>query len=194
MLTHTQESCTRKTGRAVAALAVALPLAFTVAFAVAFACARGAAAQTTSTVEGTVADANGAPVAGARVTLENLSLATSRSALTDGAGFFRVPALEAGSYALTAGREGFAPRKIEVRLPLNQTLAVNLVLDVRPLAVSQVVTADGGARDPASSAAGTTVEAAQLRGLPLNGRNYLDLLQLAPGVASNRQADSGGDA
>ncbi len=61
-------------------------------------------------------------------------------------------------------------------------------------AVGQVdITAETPLLEPSTSSIGTTVTPKQISDLPVNGRNYLDLLQLVPGVAINRQADPEGD-
>ena len=66
-----------------------------------------ATAQTiTSTIEGTVTDANGAVVAGAEVKASGTTLAAERSATTDAEGFYRLTALPAGTYTLTVSQTG----------------------------------------------------------------------------------------
>jgi len=66
------------------------------------------AQTTTSTIEGTVTDANGAVVAGAEVKASGTTLASGRSATTDAEGFYRLTALPAGTYTLTVSQTGFA--------------------------------------------------------------------------------------
>src|SRR5687767_7030435 len=63
---------------------------------------------TTSTIEGTVRDANGALVAGAQVKVSSGTLATERTVVTDSDGFYRIVSLPAGTYTLTVNQPGFA--------------------------------------------------------------------------------------
>lgn len=67
------------------------------------------AQTTTSTIEGTVTDANGAVVAGAEVKVSGTSLAAERATTTNEEGFYRLAALPAGTYTLTVTRTGLKP-------------------------------------------------------------------------------------
>ena len=149
------------------------------------------AQTTTSNIEGTVSDANGAAVAGATVKASGATLATERSATTDDKGFFRLTALPAGKYTITASQTGFATNTSSIELTLNRTAVIDLKLAVG--AVSGVVEVSDVLPliEPTASSTGATVTPQQIQDLPVNGREYLDLLQLVPGVAINRQ--SGGD-
>src|SRR5204863_2426984 len=80
-----------------------------------------------------------------------------------------------------------------VELTVNRTLTLDVQLEVGKVQGEVNVTAETQAIDSTSSATGTTVTPRQITEYPVNGRNYLDLLQLVPGVAINRQADPNGD-
>ena len=146
-------------------------------------------AQTTSNIEGTVKDPRGAVVAGAQIKVASPSLAVERGASSDENGFYRITALPAGTYTLTASGAGFANTTLgSVELTANRTLTLDVQLEVGKVQEQVDVTAETQLIDSTSSATGTTVIPRQITEFPVNGRNYLDLLQLVPGVAINRQS------
>ncbi len=152
------------------------------------------AQTTTSTIEGNVSDARKAVVAGAQVIVKNAALGIERTASTDAEGFFRVMALPAGIYSIAVSATGFASRNFEnVEVTLNRTLRFDVDLEVGAVQEQVDVSAAVQLIDSTSAASGATVTPQQIRELPVNGRNYLDLLQLVPGVVVNRQADIGSD-
>jgi len=152
------------------------------------------AAQTTSNIEGIVRDARGAVVAGAQVKASSSSPVIERTTTTDETGFYRLTALPAGNYSITVSASGFASSSIpNVELTLNRTVALDVQLEVGTVTGQINVTAETVLIDPTTSATGSTVTPRQIQDMPVNGRNYLDLLQLVPGVVINRQANVGSD-
>src|SRR6185369_8367506 len=141
-------------------------------------------AQTTvSTIEGTIKDPQGSSVAGAQIVVKSAALGIERSATSDADGFYRIAALPAGIYSLAITHAGFATRNVDsVELTVNRTLTLDIPLEVG--AVSGQVDIVGYAQllNPTSSSTGATVTPQQIREMPTNGRNYLDLMQLVPGV------------
>ncbi|HXG65938.1 MAG TPA: TonB-dependent receptor [Blastocatellia bacterium] len=150
-------------------------------------------AQITSTLEGTVRDAQGALIAGATVKASSPALATEREAVTNSEGFYRITALPAGTYTLTASHAGFSPRSFNIEVTVNRTVTYDIELAVGAVREEVGVTADVPLLEPTASSTGGTVTPRQIVELPVNGRDYLDLLQLVPGVAINRQADPDSD-
>src|SRR5689334_11876580 len=154
-----------------------------------------ALAQTTvSTIEGTVKDPQGSVVAGAQVVVKSAALGIERTATTDADGFYRIAALPAGIYSLSISHQGFASRTFDnVELTVNRTLTLDIPLEVG--AVSGQVDIVGYAQllNPTTAATGATVTPQQIKEMPTNGRNYLDLMQLVPGVVINRQVNPGSD-
>lgn len=151
-------------------------------------------AQTTSNIEGTITDSNGAVIAGVTVKASGKTLAAERSATTDADGFYRLVALPAGSYTLTFSQTGFATSTSNIELTLNRTAEYNIQMQVGGVSGNVVdVTSDVPLVDQNRSSTGTTITPRQIQDLPVNGRNYLDLLQLVPGTAINRQANPSGD-
>ena len=152
------------------------------------------AQTTTSTIEGTITDAKKAVLGGAQVVVKNSALGIERSASTDENGLFRVTALPAGTYSIAVSATGFASRNFEnIEVTLNRTLRFDVALEVGGVQEQVDVSAAVQLIDTTSGASGATVTPQQIKELPVNGRNYLDLLQLVPGVVVNRQADLGSD-
>src|SRR5262249_21370938 len=147
------------------------------------------AQTTTSTIKGVVTDITGAVVAGAEVKVSGTALATERNATTDAEGFYRLPALPAGPYKLTVTKTGFTTSSVAIELTLNLVLTVDVQLNVGN--VGEVVNVSAEVLpllEPNESSTGATVTSRQIMELPVNGRDYLDLIQLVPGVAINRQS------
>jgi hypothetical protein len=158
-------------------------------------CFLNAGAQTTtSTIEGTVTDPNGAVIAGATVKASGTTLATERSTTTDSDGHYRLTALPAGTYTLTIVQQGFATGTYQVELTLNRTAIFDAQLKVGADVGAQVtVTSELPLIEPNASSTGSTITPQVIQTYPVNGRQYLDLLQLVPGVAINRQATPNSD-
>ena len=150
-------------------------------------------AQTTvSTIEGTIKDPQGSVVAGAQVVVKSAALGIERMATSDADGFYRITALPAGNYSLTISHAGFAARTFDnVELTVNRTLTLDIPLEVGAVTGQVDVVGYAQLLNPTSSATGATVTPQQIREMPTNGRNYLDLMQLVPGVVVNRQANVG---
>jgi outer membrane receptor protein involved in Fe transport len=151
-----------------------------------------AAQTTTSTIEGTVTDSSGAVVPGAEVNVTGATLASVRTVTTGANGTYRVTALPAGPYTVIATAAGFAPRTVAIELTLNRVAVVDVALQVQT--VAEVVQVTSPLIDVATSATGATITSQQITELPVNGRNYLDLLQLVPGTAINRHVDPDNDS
>lgn len=151
-------------------------------------------AQTTSTIEGTVTDKQGLAVSAVEVRAEGSTAAVSRSVTTDASGAYQIPGLPPGVYKLTVTRGGFSARIIEgLELTLNRTLNFDVKLEVGGVQEHVEVSAEIPLLETASSSSGVTIVPQEIENMPINGRNYLDLLQLVPGVAINRQADASTD-
>lgn len=151
-------------------------------------------AQTTSTIEGTVTDKQGLVVSGAQVRAEGSTAAVTRTVASDANGAYQIPALPAGTYKLTITHDGFTTRVYEgLELTLNRTLNFDVRLDVGKVQERVEVSAEIPLLDTSSSSTGATIVPEQIENMPLNGRNYLDLLQLVPGVAINRHEDQNSD-
>ena len=156
--------------------------------------ASGAEAQTTSTIEGNVTDRQGLGIAGAQVQISGPTLGTTKAVTTDSSGAYQIAALPAGIYTVTVSHAGFATQVFaNLEITLNRTLHFNASLEVGTVEQKIEVPAELPLLETTSSSQGATVLPEQIENMPINGRNYLDLLQLVPGVAINRQADANSD-
>jgi hypothetical protein len=164
------------------ALARLLVLAAILAFP-----ALSAAQITRGAISGTVRDATGAIVPGASVTVTNMDTNISRSAVSDAQGFFRVPALEPGRYAVKAELSGFSTVEFkDIRLVSASEVTVSPELKVA--GVGEAITVVGRAEaielNKTSPTIGTTTNARAVVELPLSAdRNVNNLIATAPNVS-----------
>jgi len=142
------------------------------------------AQQPLGAISGVVTDPNGAVVTGATATAVSLATGTSRNAMTNDQGFFLIPTLQAGDYKLTIEYRGFANFTIErVVVEVGQTARVDAALKITGTTESMQVTgAETALVDTQQATVGGVVNTRQIEQLPLNGRNYLELARLQPGV------------
>lgn len=152
------------------------------------------AQTTTANIEGIVRDPQDRVVAGAQIIVKSEARGIERTTTSDESGFYRVTALPAGTYSLAASHTGFATQSFpNVELTVNRTATIDVQLEVGPVQERVSITSDTLAIDPTTPATGATVTPRQITEMPVNGRNYLDLLQLVPGVVVNHQANAGAD-
>jgi carboxypeptidase family protein len=135
------------------------------------------------TILGTIADPTGAAVAGAKVTLTHTATGLVRTIISDPAGEYVAPSLPSGVYTISAEASGF--RKLimaNVRLDVDQKARVDLNLQLG--ATTDEVTVAGGAAlvQAESSDLSGTVNETQIKNLPLNGRDFVQLTRIMPGV------------
>jgi len=153
------------------------------------------AAQTTSVIAGNILDAQGRTIANAEISLSSPILVRAIKDVSDMAGSYRLAGLQPGSYQLRITKPGFAVKVYDrLVVTVNRVLRLDIVLAVSAIQVGVTVSIDAPLLDTASSSSGATILPEQIQEMPINGRNYLDLLQLVPGVALNRQVDTGTDA
>ena len=152
-------------------------------------------AQTiTSSLTGTITDPTASAVPGALVTAQGIDVVATRSVHTDEHGVYTLAALPAGTYRMTVTQPGFSEQVVNaVNLTLDRTVTLNLKLKVG--SVAEVVEVPGGSQlmDMTTPATGLTITPEEIHDVPLNGRNYLDLLQLVPGTTINHQNDPTSD-
>ncbi|MBS1815432.1 MAG: TonB-dependent receptor [Acidobacteria bacterium] len=161
---------------------------FCLGLLVLFVCAfsgRASAQSATGTIYGTVVDATGAVVPGAKVTATNVRKGTSQTVTTSNSGEYTFPVLEPGDYTVASQITGFQTQTQQgVRLDASQNVHVNFTLQVGQTEENVVVTADTTLVDTRESQIGATVDQKRIEDLPLNGRNAYDLLSILPGVTN----------
>jgi hypothetical protein len=138
---------------------------------------------TSATVSGRIRDASGAVVSGASLTATNLDTNQKQTATTDSDGRYRFPYLQVGSYKLLIEAQGFASLTKDLTLTVGQALELPLKLEVAGLSAQVNITTDVPMIETVRTQVTETIRPGEINELPLNGRNYLDLALLVPGVS-----------
>lgn len=136
----------------------------------------------TGSIQGTVSDPSGAVVAGARVSVINKSTGRVVSAATTTSGTYTSGALTPGNYVVRVEAKGFKTSEAIVTVQVGVTTAGNMKLQVGQ--ANQVVEVQGSEIQVNTEQATVqgVLTTTQIENLPINGRNFLDLAQLEPGV------------
>ena len=154
--------------------------------------AAGQTRATTADLGGTIVDQSAAVLPGATVTAQNTETNHTRSAITDGRGYFLIPALPPGTYTVRAELQGFAPRTIDdVVLTLGSLAEVRLSLNVAGGQEIVLVAGDAPVIDTQRTVVSSVISQAQIEHLPINGRSFIGFSLLAPGVATDRTPQQG---
>jgi hypothetical protein len=139
--------------------------------------------STTGRILGSVTDPSGAGVAGAAVVITDIQRGTTRAVATDASGDYAAPDLQPGAYKLKAEAKGFKTvERINIVIEVAQDVRVDVILPPGQVSETVVVTDEVPLVDSTSSTLGGTLSNSEINDLPLNGRNYENLLQLRPGV------------
>ncbi|MGA7080454.1 MAG: carboxypeptidase regulatory-like domain-containing protein [Terriglobales bacterium] len=138
---------------------------------------------TTGRILGTVSDQSGAAVAGATVLIIDVQRGTTRTVATDASGDYAAPELQPGVNKVRAEAKGFnAVERVNIVVEVAQDLRVDISLPTGQVSETVVVTDEVPLVNTTSATLGGTLSNAEINDLPLNGRNYENLLQLRPGV------------
>src|SRR5579871_525419 len=142
-------------------------------------------AATTGSISGTARDGQGAVIPNAKVELRNTLTGVIQAVTTDSAGFYNFPALPIGHYDITfesAGFDKYAEKDIVIDVDTERRVDATL----KPGGVSEQVTvtaiADHAQVETENTQMGEVIGSAEMEAVPLDGRNYTDLLALQPGV------------
>lgn len=139
-----------------------------------------------ATLNGVVTDSSGAVIPKASLKLENIATGTVRSGETNGSGQFVMPSLDPGIYALRVEKEGFAISEVkDITLRTADNVALEVKLKVGSGTETVTVNA-GSSLTTDSPAVSMTVDREFVENMPLNGRSFQDLIQLAPGAVSSQ--------
>jgi Carboxypeptidase regulatory-like domain len=146
-------------------------------------CAPGFA-QTLGTITGEVKDSTGGLVPGATVTVINKATNATRTTQTNEVGLYDFPALPPGNYTVKSELEGFKTGTRELELQVQQTVRVNFALELGTISEQTTVTGVSPLVETSNATIGTVIENRRIVELPLNGRNYLQLVALSPNVSA----------
>src|SRR5713101_9929664 len=134
-------------------------------------------------IVGTVTDANGGAITGATVTILDVQRGTSRPLTTDESGAYNAPNLTPGAYKVRAEFKGFkATERQNVTLEVGQEIRIDLSLQPGEQTQTITVTEQVPLVETTNAELGGTLQNQVINDLPLNGRNFENLLDLRPGV------------
>ena len=138
-----------------------------------------------ASLSGRVEDPNGAMVSGATVLATKLETNQSRAVKSDGEGRYRFANLPVGTYNITVELSGFDKLARQLTLTVGQAVDLQLKLTVGGVTEHIDISDETYAAETARTQLAETVLPREIEQLPLNGRNYLDLAALTPGVTRN---------
>jgi hypothetical protein len=161
----------------------------TLTVAAALALSAPAWAQTTGSIRGQVADADGGALPGVTVTVESDALMGARTVVTGSGGAYLFAVLPVGTYSVTAVLDGFQAQRVEeVRVNINTKISVNFALP-EVFGEELVVVAETPLIDMTSASVGTNYSSDFIEDLP-TARNFWDLLAVSPGISqASEQSD-----
>ena len=146
----------------------------------------------TGTINGTITDASGAVLPKTIIRLTNTATGVTREVKADQAGLYSLPALPPGIYSITATHAGFkSEARSNILLQVQQVARVDFSLTVGDLVQTVEVTSAPPLLSSEDATIGQVIENKRIVELPLNGRNYLQLASLSPGVTNTSAASNG---
>src|SRR5947209_8278175 len=165
-----------------------------VALGLLFVIPQSASGQATATLNGVVRDSSGAVIPQATVTLHNTDTGTDRESLTNDSGLYVFVSVPPGEYVLKVTKDGFTTATQAAHVVVNQASTQDFTLRVGTTQQSVTVEASAVNLETANATLGTVIESKQVMDLPLNGRNFTQLLALTPGVSPVSVAQNSGGA
>lgn len=145
----------------------------------------------TSALNGSVSDPAGALIQGAKLTLTSNATHFTRTATTNNNGLYAFSALTPGLYTLSVDARGFQTSNIRnIQLFVGQTVVQNVPLGLESATEKVTVTAATPLLTQSSGEVGTVIEQKDLSEIPLNGRSFLQLNLLAPGVTRSKNSNT----
>jgi hypothetical protein len=140
-------------------------------------------AQTSGEITGLVTDSSGAAVSGATVTVLNKATGAMRIVATNSDGLYSFPSLPPGSYELKVEQAGFKTARLDnVTLEVQQTARLDVAMEVGQVGETLTITSASALLNAENTTVGTVIENKIVTELPLNGRQYLNLVALSPNV------------
>ncbi len=150
------------------------------------------AQSTTGSIWGTIVDESKGVLPGVAVAVVNVDTGAERSLVTDAEGHYRALNLSPGTYRVRAELAGFTTAEANaVLVQIGREVPINLTLAVGKLAEEVLVQGETAMVDLGAAVIGGVVSTKQIAELPLNGRSFMQLATLQPGVSVSR--NSGAD-
>src|SRR5580704_17361787 len=145
----------------------------------------------TGSISGTVSDVSGSAVPGAKVTVTAPATGLSRSSTTSQSGEYIVPLLGVADYTVQVDLQGFQTAKAEgIRLQVDEHRELDFKLTPAAVQASVEVNATAVAVQTSDATLGQVITSQQVADLPLNGRDFVQLATLTPGVATETNPNS----
>jgi hypothetical protein len=169
------------------------PRAMVFALGCVLACASASGAQQTvdvASISGRVTDSTGGALPGVAISATNVDTNVSASSFTDAEGRFRFPYLRVGTYRLVAALGGFRDAERTLAVTIGAAYEIPLTLEVAGLQSTVNVSAEAPVLEAARSQIAATVSETEVQALPMNGRNFLELALLVPGVSPTNIAST----
>src|SRR5437773_8142402 len=149
------------------------------------------AQKTSGTITGTLTDPSGAVVPGATVSVVNERTAAARETMTNEEGSFSLPELEAGTYRLTVNKAGFKKLALKnVELHVADVTTLNLKMEMGAATETVMVESSPVSVNTSTGDVSNIMLGEQVRELPINGRNFVQLTTLVPGAAVGESFDN----
>lgn len=142
----------------------------------------GQSTISTGNINGLITDTSDAAVPGAKVTITHIDTGVSTDVMTNGSGFYNSGSIAPGTYLVKVMAKGFETTQQQVLVKIANNTAVNFKLKVGSESTTVNVEASTIAVNTETTSVEGVLTANQIESLPVNGRNFLDLAQLEPGV------------
>ncbi len=140
-------------------------------------------AQTGGEITGLITDSSGAAVAGATITVTNKATGAARRITTNTEGVYTFPSLLPGVYELKVEQAGFKTAQLDnIRVEVQQTVRLDVTMEVGQVGETVTITSNSTLLNAENATVGTVIENKIVTELPLNGRQYLNLVALSPNV------------
>ena len=141
-------------------------------------------AAITGSISGVVTDPSGAVVPGVTVVATSVSTNLQSTAVTDSKGFYRFATLNVDTYNVTANQQGFRDySQTGVKIDANSDLRIDITMQLGNVTNTVNVKSDALQVETQSTQNGVVIPDTKITSVPLNGRSYIDLLKLQPGVS-----------
>ena len=160
-------------------------MTFLVGLALLTAVVPAAAQLTESRIVGRATDGSSAVLPGVTVTVSSVQTGAVRTAVTDESGSFTVTNLGPGAYKVTFTLDGFATSEVAVILGVGDTKPANAALGIASVSETVNVSAEARVLDVQGAKIGVNVTPEEVQNLPVNGRNFANLMTLATGATSD---------
>lgn len=173
--------------------------AMAIIFAILLSIAPRAVAQSSSAaVAGTVTDSTGASLPGAKVILTNTATNVARETTSNSAGEYTFAGIPPANYTMAVSAPSFQTKKFAAfQVDVDQRINLPVVLKAGDVSTSVTVEAEGAQVESTTAQLGTVIGTEEVNNLPLNGRNFTQLLQLTPGatpISTGQNAGGSGTA